>query len=95
MISFTVRMKFRPEDREPVAQMLRELTEASRREPGCTLYLPHTVETDPDIVMIYEQYRDAAAAEEHRAAAYFDRLATNGIYTKMLERAIEMLAALV
>ncbi len=35
MISFTVRMKFAPEDRDDVAEVLRLLTEASRQEPGC------------------------------------------------------------
>lgn len=94
MISFTVRMKFRPEDRAEIAAMLHELTTASREEPGCVSYIPHTVETDPDIIVIYEQYRDEAAAEAHRATPHFDRLGTNGLYTKMLERSIEMLSAL-
>ena len=94
MISFTVRMKFRPEDREPIAGMLRELTEASRGEPGCVSYIPHVVETDPDIVLIYEQYKDQAAAAAHRDTPHFDRLATNGLYRRMLERTIEMLSAL-
>ncbi len=74
MISFTVRMKFRPEDRESIAGFLRELTEASRAEPGCVSYIPHTVETDPDLVFIYEQYKDDAAAAAHRETPYFDRL---------------------
>ena len=34
MISFTVRMTFRPEDREEIATILRELAAASRTEPG-------------------------------------------------------------
>ena len=94
MVSFTVRMKFRPEDREPIARMLRELGEASRGEPGCVSYIAHTVETDPDIVLIYEQYKDDAAAAAHRETPHFDRLATNGLYPKMLERAVEMLSVL-
>ncbi len=42
MISFTVRLRFRPEDREEIAGFLRELAGASRREPGCVSYIPHT-----------------------------------------------------
>ena len=94
MISFTVRMSFRSEDREEIRSLLQELTTASRQEPGCVAYVPHTDETDPNIGVIYEQYRDEAAAEAHRATSHFDRLATNGLYPRMLERSVEMLEAL-
>ena len=56
MISFTVRMTFRPDDREEIHQILRELTRLSRQEPGCVSYIPHFVESDPDTIVIYEQY---------------------------------------
>ena len=52
--------EFSPEDRAEVAETLRELATASRQEPGCVTYIPHQVEGDPDTVLIYEQYRDAA-----------------------------------
>ena len=42
MISFAVRMKFRSEDRERVAEVLTALAQASRQEPGCvSLYPSH------------------------------------------------------
>ena len=94
MISFTVRLRFRPEDRATVAEGLRELTLASRTEPGCVSYVAHQVEADPDTVLIYEQYRDKAALEAHRATPHFARWATNGFYPLMQERAFEQLIAL-
>lgn len=94
MISFTVRLRFRPEDRERIAAILRELTEASRTEPGCVNYVAHTVQGEPDTVLIYEQYRDEAAREAHRASSHFERLATGGLYQHMLERSVETLDAL-
>ena len=94
MISFTVRMKFLPADREAIAECLRELTAASRGEPGCVSYIPHIVETDPTTVLIYEQYRDDAALEAHRATEHFERWANQGLYPRMQERSIEMLLAL-
>jgi len=94
MISFTVRMRFSPEDREDVAEILRQLTEASRQEPGCVSYIPHRVEGDPDSVLIYEQYKDRAAAEAHRQSQHFARYAVGGLYQKMLERTREDLVAL-
>ena len=53
-------MRFRPEDREEIADILRRLTLASRQEPGCVSYVPHAIEAEPDTVLIYEQYRDEA-----------------------------------
>jgi quinol monooxygenase YgiN len=94
LITFSVRMRFRPEDREEIAGILRELTAASRQEPGCVSYIPHTVESEPDTVLIYEQYRDAAAVEAHRASAHFKRWAVGGLYQRMLDRAVENLVAL-
>lgn len=94
MISFVVRLKFSPEDRLEVAEILQKLTLASRQEPGCVSYIPHRVEGAPDMVLIYEQYRDAAAEDAHRQSAHFKQYAVGGLYQKMLERSREDLDAL-
>jgi quinol monooxygenase YgiN len=94
MISFTVRMKFAPEDREDIAEVLRLLTEESRKEPGCISFIPHRIEGDPDAVLIYEQYKDREAADAHRQSPHFTKYAVCGLYQKMLERSREDLVAL-
>ena len=94
MISFTVRMTFRPDDREEIARVLRELARLSRQEPGCISYIPHRVESDPDTIVIYEQYRDMAALDAHRASPHFALYAIGGLYQRMLLRSVEMLEAL-
>ena len=94
MVSFTVRMTFRPEDREEIATILRELAVASRAEPGCVSYIPHRVESEPDTIVIYEQYRDQAALDSHRAAPHFALYAIGGLYQRMLVRSVEILEAL-
>jgi quinol monooxygenase YgiN len=94
MISFTVRMTFRNDDREDIVQILRELTRLSRQEEGCVSYIPHFVESSPDTVLIYEQYRDEAAAERHRATPHFAKYAVGGLYQKMLDRSLENLTAI-
>jgi quinol monooxygenase YgiN len=94
MISFTVRMTFRSDDREEIATILRELAAASRAEPGCVSYIPHRVESDPDTILIYEQYRDQAALDAHRASPHFALYAIGGLYQRMLVRSVEMLEAL-
>lgn len=93
MISFTVRMKFRSEDRQRVAETLTTLAHASRQEPGCVTYLPHTVDGEPDTVVIYEQYEDQKALDAHRASAHFKECAVAGLYQMMLERQMENLTA--
>ncbi|SEG62051.1 Quinol monooxygenase YgiN [Bryocella elongata] len=93
MISFTVRMKFRQDDVAEIAEILRQLTAASRLEPGCVSYVPHFVESEPDTVVIYEQYKDEAAVEAHRGTPHFARYAVGGLYQKMLERHVETLIA--
>ena len=93
MISFTVRMKFRPDDRPRVAELLTSLAEAARQEPGCVAFIPHTVEGEPDLVVIYEQYRDQSAVDAHRASGHFREYVVGGLYQLMLERQVENLTA--
>ena len=94
MISFNVRMRFAKEDRDEITEILRELTNASRQEPGCVSYIPHWVQGEPCSVLIYEQYADQKAEEAHRQSAHFKKYAVGGLFQKMLERVREDLAAL-
>jgi quinol monooxygenase YgiN len=48
-----------------------QLTEASRQEPGCLGYQVHRHRTEPRRFFIYEQYKDDAALEAHRASSHF------------------------
>jgi quinol monooxygenase YgiN len=95
MISFAVRLKFAPEDRDDVVASLRSLAAASRQEPGCISYIPHHLEDDPDTVLIYEQYIDAKAHATHRESEHFKNYAVCGIFQKMKERSVENLVALI
>jgi quinol monooxygenase YgiN len=54
-----------------VANLFSKLTQESRNEPGCQMYLVHRHRTDPRRFFIYEQYKDDAALEAHRAAPHF------------------------
>lgn len=93
MISFTVRMKFKAEDRDKIQEALRELTAASRQEPGCVSYIPHVLEDDADTVLIYEQYVDQSARDEHGASEHFQKNVVGCLYQRMLERQVEILKA--
>ncbi len=93
-VSFIVRLRFAPEDREEISGFLRELAAASRQEPGCISYIPHWSETQNDTVLIYEQYLDHQALEAHRATAHFNKYAVGGLYQRMRERSVEDLQAI-
>ena len=53
------------------AAVLEKLTVESRKEPGCVMYQVHKHKTDARRFFIYEQYKDDAALEAHRATPHF------------------------
>jgi len=63
---FTVK----PGSEERVAEMMRELTERVRNEPGNQLFLPYTRESRPREYFVFEVYRDDEAFREHITADY-------------------------
>jgi quinol monooxygenase YgiN len=87
-------MRFAQEDRNEVLEAVRQLATASRQEPGCISYIPHELAGDSSQVMIYEQYRDEAALEAHRASPHFHKYAIGGLFQWMKERSVEDLNAL-
>jgi quinol monooxygenase YgiN len=94
MRSFLVRLTFAQEDRAEVAEAVRQLAEASRKEPGCVSYVPHQSEEDPNTLVIYEKYVDEAALTAHRESEHFKKYAVGVLYQRMRERAVENLIAL-
>ncbi len=93
-VSFLVRLRFAPEDRADITEVLRQLTAASRAEPGCLTYIAHWSEATSDTVLIYEQYTDRAALEAHRGTPHFQKYAIGGLYQRMKERSVEDLHAI-
>ncbi|MGC1782335.1 MAG: putative quinol monooxygenase [Acidobacteriaceae bacterium] len=94
MISYAVHMRFPQEDRAKVIEAVKRLAEASRQEAGCISFIPHEVAGDPSLIMLYEQYRDEAALEAHRASPHFHEYVISGLYQWMKERSVENLNAL-
>jgi (4S)-4-hydroxy-5-phosphonooxypentane-2,3-dione isomerase len=54
-----------------VAAVLAKLTEEARKEAGCAMFQVHRHKTEPRRYFIYEQYKDDAALEAHRATPHF------------------------
>jgi quinol monooxygenase YgiN len=68
-----------------VAAIFAKLTEASRQEPGCAMYQVHRHKTEPRRFFIYEQYKDDASLEAHRASPHFLQFAKKEL-TKIADR---------
>lgn len=64
---------------DEVAQIFSQLQAASRKEPGCLMYVVHRHKTDPQRFFIYEQYRDDAAREAHRQSPHFQEYAISAL----------------
>jgi quinol monooxygenase YgiN len=60
---------------EQAVELFRRLTVDSRKEPGCMMYIVHRHNENPRNFFIYEQYRDQAALDAHRAAPHFQKIA--------------------
>ena len=55
-----------------IAEIIGELLEPSRAEPGSLFYQPHRSPEDPRLFYLYEQYADEAGYEAHMATPHFE-----------------------
>ncbi len=80
------RMTAKDGEQERAAELIGRLAVASRQEPGNVHYLPHRDPEDPRVFLLYEQYRDKAAFEEHGASEHFKTLGVGGLFGLMEDR---------
>jgi quinol monooxygenase YgiN len=80
------RMTAREGEQDRAAEIVRELTAASAAEPGNVHYIPHRDPENPRVFVLYEQYRDKAAFEEHGQTEHFKTLAAGQLFPLMEER---------
>ncbi len=81
-----VRMTTREGEQERAAELIDKLAAASRAEPGNIHYIGHRDTENPRVFMIYEQYRDKAAFEEHGQSDHFKTLGAGALFPLMEER---------
>jgi quinol monooxygenase YgiN len=80
------RLTAREGEEERAAGIIRELVEATRSEPGNVQYIAHRDVDDPRVFLMYEQYRDQAAFEEHGQTEHFQRLGPGALFPLMEQR---------
>ena len=79
MVVLAVTWVANPGKEAEVAAIFRKLEEASRREPGCLMYVVHQHRTEPGRFFIYEQYVDDHALEAHRKSQHFQEYAVRAL----------------
>ena len=73
----------KPGNETRVHEILRELGDASRAEPGVITYTTHVDPDNPREFFIYEKYHDSSGLEAHQQTTHFQQL--------VLETAIPLL----
>ena len=73
----------KPGNEAEIQEILRELGELSRAEPGVITYTTHVNPDNPREFFIYEKYHDESGLEAHQDTAHFKEY--------VLERAIPLL----
>ena len=71
---------------EEAAGTLRALRDASRSEPGCITFDVSRSIDDANVFVLYEEWRDQAALDEHYKTEHFATFGINGVRTLASER---------
>ena len=90
MLILAVRVTIKTGHEDEVIVPLRKLQEETRREPGCISYFVQRSRENASRYLIYEQYKDQAALDAHRASSHFQEYGTNGVYPFVEERQAEL-----
>jgi len=90
MLILVVHVTIRVGHEEEVTESFRKLQEETRREPGCINYFVQRSRENPQVYMVYEQYKDEAALQAHRETSHFQEYGKNGFYRFVEERRAEL-----
>ena len=90
MIVLKVDMLVKPGTEEKCKEYIRIMQEHSRKEPGCVMYVGHQSIENSRRFLFYEQYKDQASLEAHRAAPYFKQFVHGGLDPIMEQRNREL-----
>ncbi len=71
MIVLTVQWLANIGEEDKVKGTFQKLAEATRKEPGCKLYLVHQHRDNRRRFFLYEQYESDAALQAHRESPHF------------------------
>ena len=79
MIIISIQFTFASKDADIAESLLRELRDASIKEPGVIQFEVGRSHEKPNVFALWEAYRDKDAVDAHRASEHFQRLVVNGV----------------
>jgi len=86
MVVLVAKYYVQPGKGDEVEAALKKMAACVReQEPGCLLYHANRSRENVDLFLLYEQYRDMAALEAHRATPHF-RAIIEGTIVPLLDR---------
>jgi quinol monooxygenase YgiN len=80
---------FDAQDADKAELMLRELRDASVKEPGVIRFEVGRSQEKPNVFALWEVYRDQGALDAHRSTEHFKRLVAEGIRPLAQQRNVE------
>ncbi len=89
MLIQSIHYTFAPEDADKAEAILRELRDASRKEEGVLGFDIARSQENPSVFALWEQYRDRAALDAHKATEHFKELALKGVRPLARQRVAE------
>jgi len=87
VVNFTVK----PGNEEKTKDLIRQLQEHTRREPGCRQYNGHQSPEEPSRFLMYELYDNQAALDAHRASPHYEQYVNHGLRSLMESRMFALL----
>jgi autoinducer 2-degrading protein len=70
--ALVVKIRIKPEHREQfIEQMRADAIGSERNEPGCLMFNIVQDNADPNVLHLFEVYRDAEAVEAHKKTPHF------------------------
>jgi quinol monooxygenase YgiN len=89
MIISAIVFTFATQDSNKAEVILRELRDASVKEPGIVRFEVGRSEEKPNVFALWEVYRDKDAVDAHHASEHFQRLVVEGIRPLAQQRNVE------
>lgn len=89
MFAVIARFQVRPGHVDTVIDLLKQAAIPSLAEPGCHLYTANQDLSDPNRIVMYEQYDDAEAFQRHLESAHVRELVVGKIAPLLESRSRE------
>jgi quinol monooxygenase YgiN len=81
--------KAKPGEAGRIVEVIKTLTPLSRAEPGNLFYQAQVSPDEPETFILYEQYTDAQAYEDHKNAEYFQKHVFGYALDYLAERSVK------